>query len=67
MKMWMMVYLQGLSEVQIDNLDDWALGLWFDFSIEYDLNNFREKRFLERIEESKKELPDENVMKELGY
>ncbi len=65
--MWSMVHLTELREVPIEKLDDWALDLWFEFSIEYDINSMRMARQEERIKIQKQAKPDKKVLDALGY
>ncbi|QSH94620.1 hypothetical protein DWQ65_02360 [Treponema phagedenis] len=59
-----MVFLTGLKEVPTD---EWTLKILYEFSLEYDRDEFRMLRQMEKMEEQKVAAPKKAVMKNLGY
>lgn len=62
-----MVFLTGLKETQLINLDVFVLNLLFEFSIEYDIQHIKDGYTQKKIEDKKNAPPDDEVMKLLGY
>lgn len=65
--MWVQTFMLGMKSQQIDNLDIFVLNLFFEFSLEYDIEAIRKAHREKMIEDAKKAPPDPEVMRALGY